>query len=304
MVLFKSREGIMKKLSTKNLKIAIPNKGRLSEPSLKILSDAGLSFETHNRGLFSSCTNFDIDILYVRAADIPEYVKDNVVDLGITGNDLLIEKLEENSNDVNKILNLGFGGCSLKVAVPQDSKLQDIKELSGKKIATSYPNIAKRYFKSENIDIEIIEVSGAVEITTSLGVADAILDIVSTGSTMKINLLRPLKTVMKSESILIENKNNNGNKKDLKEQLASMLQSVIYGREKRYIMLNATEEILAKIKKEIPGLTSPTIINLAKPGHIAVHSVVDADLAWEISEKLRGIGATGILVIPIEKIIP
>ena len=282
-----------------NLKIAIPNKGRLLEPSLKLLEDTGLIFQKNDRSLISPCQNFDLDIVYIRAGDIPEYVQDNVVDLGITGSDLILEK----GVKVEKLINLGFGKSTLVVAVPYNNKIKKLSDLKNKKIATTYISTAKEFLKKNSIKAEIIEIEGATEITTRLSLSDAIIDVVSSGTTLRMNNLKKLVDILDSEAVLIGNKKHIAPiKRDRMGKLVTIIDSVVNARNKRYIMMNVPEEKLEKIKKVAPGLSSPTVMKLVKKGMIAVHSVVNEKDVWEIINKLKKIGATGILVMPIEKI--
>lgn len=286
-------------LKNNKLKIAIPNKGRLSDDSLEILKTIGLDFEVHERQLYSPVENFNIQILYIRATNIPEYVQDGIAHLGITGLDLVKEK----NADVQILEKLHFGIGEIVLALPETSAIENIEQLKDKKIATSYPLIAKQYFQEKDIDIEIIEIDGAVEITPALGLADAIVDLTSTGSTLKMNNLKVLATIFTSEAVLIGNKDAIITRKAEIDNLLLRFESVMTAKRKRYIMMNAPKEILEDIKKVAPGLASPTIMELAKPGMIAIHSVVDKKDIWETIEKLKKIGATGILVLPIEKMV-
>ena len=290
----------MSQLKPKNIKLAIQKEGRLTEETLKLLESSGLELETHQRRLFAVCRNFPIEILFVRDDDIPDYVQSGVVDLGIVGQNLIYE---ENAK-VTEILKVGFGYCNLVIAVPKESKVKTIKELNKKRIATSYPNSAKRYCKENNIQAEIIKIAGAVELTPALGVADAIVDISATGSTMILNDLRPIDTILKSEAVLVANpeslKNGKGNNIDL---LITRFKGVLAAKRYKYIMMNAPEAALEEIKKIAPGLNSPTVMPLAKKGWIAIHAVIEESQFWYIAERLKALKAEGILVSPIEKII-
>lgn len=287
-------------LTDGRLRLAIPNKGRLAEPAIALLREAGYQFEADDRRLFAPCDNYPLDLLFVRAEDIPEYTADAVVDLGITGSNLV----EERGSQVMQCMALGFGHCHLRVAVPDDRPYQQLSDLAGRPVATSHPRTTARFFKERNVSVELIEISGAVEITPLLGVADAIVDLVSTGSTLAVNGLRAIDTILESEAQLISYPRLNPEKTERKRQLETMLASVIAARRKKYVMMNAPADALPRIKDVIPGMKSPTVMPLADPGMIAVHAVVDADAVWALLGPLKAVGATSILVMPIEKLIP
>ena len=286
-------------IDNKQLKIAIPNKGRLIEETLKLMQVIGLEFDTQDRNLISSVKNAPINIIYVRASDIPEYVQDNVVDLGITGLDLIKEK----KTNVKILRNLGYGETELIVAVPEKSIIKKITDLKNKNITTSYPVLTAQYLKSKRIKANIIEVDGAVEITPLLGLGDAIVDLVSTGTTLRANKLIPLETILKSETVLLTNKKSLQKNKTLINSLLIRIDSVLIAKDKVYIMMNAPENKLEEIKKVAPGLSAPTIMKLTKKNMIAIHSVIEKKDSWRIIEKLKQIGATGILIMPIEKML-
>ena len=287
------------KKKIKTLQIAVPNKGRLQEPTLNIIRSIGLEFESDGRRLSATVSNFeDIEIVYISAAAIPEYVQNGVVDLGITGLDLI----EERNIKVEILEKLGFGKTSLVVAAPEDSGIEKLTDPNGKKIATTFPFLAKKFLKKNKIKAEVIEVDGAVEITPKLGIVDAIVDLSSSGTTLKANKLVILATILDSEAVLIGKKDSNKDSETLKKLLIR-LESVLTARRKRYIMMNAPAKILPQIKKIAPGLSAPTIMNLSEPGMIAVHSVIDAVDVWRIINKLKKIGASGILTVPIERMI-
>ena len=282
------------------LRLAIPNKGRLAEPAIVLLREAGYEFEADDRRLFAPCENYPLDLLFVRAEDIPEYAGDGVVDLGITGSNLV----EERGSPVTQCMALGFGHCRLGVAVPDERPFQQLSDLAGRRVATSHPRTTARFFKERNVSVELIEISGAVEITPLLGVADAIVDLVSTGSTLAVNGLRAIETILESEAQLISHPHLTPEKAERKRQLETMLASVIAARRKKYVMMNAPADALRLIKNVIPGMQSPTVMPLADPSMIAVHAVVDADAVWALLGPLKAVGATSILVLPIEKLIP
>lgn len=288
----------MANINNRNLKLAIQKNGRLTGETLEFLRKSGMEFESYRQQLFSSCRNFPLEILYVRDDDIPDYVEAGTVDLGIIG----LNKLNEERPKVKKILNLKYGFCSLIIAVPKESEIKDIQGLSGKTIATSYPKSTQKFFKENNISVNIVKISGSVEITPALGVAQAIADLTSTGSTLALNDLRALTKIYDSESVLIANKESfiNG-KKNLLKKLITCFKGVISAKDYKYVMMNAPEEMLPKIKKIIPYLKSPTIPNLSTKGWLSVQAVIKEDLFWETIEKLKQIGAKGIIVLPIEK---
>jgi ATP phosphoribosyltransferase len=287
------------KKTTKTLQIAVPNKGRLQEPTLNIIRSIGLEFESGDRKLSTMVSNFeDIEIVYISAAAIPEYVQNGVVDLGITGIDLI----EERNVKVEILERLGFGKASLVVAAPEGDGIEKLADLNGKKIATTFPFLAKKFLKKNKIKAEVVEVDGAVEITPKLGIVDAIVDLSSSGTTLKANKLILLATILDSEAVLIGKKDANKDNETLKKLLIR-LESVLTARRKRYIMMNAPAKILPQIKKIAPGLSAPTIMSLSEPGMIAVHSVIDATDVWRTINRLKKIGATGILIVPIERMI-
>ncbi len=290
----------MANLNNKNLKLAIQKQGRLTDETLEFLRRSGLEFESYKQKLFSSCRNFPLEILYVRDDDIPDYVASGTVDLGIVGQNILIEEKPK----ARKLLNLGYGFCSLTLAVPKESEIFDIQDLKGKTVATSYPESTKKFFKENSIPVEVVSISGSVEITPALGVAQAIVDLTSTGSTLALNDLRALTKIYESEAVLIANEEalRNG-KKDLLEKLITRFKGVLSAKDYKYVMMNAPEDVLPKIKKIIPGLKSPTISSLAEEGWLSVQTVIKEDVFWETIEKLKQVGASGIIVLPIEKMI-
>lgn len=291
---------IMKRLNNlKKLRLAIPNKGRMMEPVLELLKDMGLQFDMVERRLFSPCINFNLDLLFLRASDIPKYVENGFVDIGITGSDLVVER----NSKVKTMIDLNIGKCSLILAIPNTSKIKSINELNNKRVATSFPCLTKKFFVEKKVKVKIVEVEGATEITPWLGVADAITDLVSTGESLRLHNLSEIENIFNSEAVLISSvKIPLEKQKDLNHFL-EIVRGVLNGRSKKYLMMNAPEKILDEIKRIIPGLKSPTVLKLAKPGMIAIHSVVDENIIWEIIPKLKAIGASGILVSPIEKLI-
>ncbi len=290
----------MNRLINGNLKLAMQKDGRLTDETFALLKNAGLEFESYQRRLFSTCRNFPLEILYLRDDDIPDYVERGVVDLGIIGQNNLYEKRP----GVKKLLNLRFGFCSLIVAVPKESEIIDISGLKNKKIATSFPNSTINFFNKSNIKVDVVQIKGSVEVAPILGVADAIADLISTGSTLALNDLKVLTKIYDSEAVLIANNKAflNG-KKDLLRKLIIRIKGVLSAKNYKYIMMNAPENNLSKILKIVPGLKSPTVAPLAKNGWISIQTVIKEDIFWETIEKLKKVGASGIIVLPIEKII-
>jgi len=283
------------------LKIAIQKSGRLTEDSLSVLRACGLEFEFQKQSLYSPCRNFALDVLALRDDDIPEYVQDAVADLGIVGENIVREKHAH----LETIARLGFGHCRLTLSVPQRSSIRSVKQLNGKRVATTYPATLKRFLRSQKVKAEVIELSGAVELAPMLDVADAICDIMSTGTTARVNGLRPLHTVMASEAVLVANPGilRDPKKKALVERLLIRISGSIQARGKRYMMMNAPATAIARLKRIIPSLKSPTVVPLAEPGMVALHSVVAEDVFWEVMENLKKAGARDIIVVPIETII-
>jgi len=278
--------------------IALPNKGRLSQPSLDLLTSAGIKPELSDRKLMVPTNNPNVSILFARAKDIPEIVSLDAAQVGITGLDMVLES----KADVEVALKLGFGKAKLVVAIPKDLEVKSIQELNGKKIATEFTEITKNYFKSKNINIEIVKLSGACENAPLIGLADAIVDLVSSGTTLKMNNLVVLEEILETEAVLIVNKNRLNNF-DVKA-LITAIKGVINARKMVYIMMNIPETSLKEIKKIVPGLKGPTVMKVeAKEPTLAVHVVVREDVLFETIEKLKQAGAKDILIIPIQRLI-
>jgi ATP phosphoribosyltransferase len=282
------------------MRLAIPNKGRMVEPTLHLLHDAGLVFDEHDRSLVARVQNFDLDILFVRTNDVIEFVGDGVADLGITGIDLLAETGAE----LPRIRSLGYGRCRLAAAVPSDAPYQSVEELGGLRVATAHPASARRFFAERDIQVDVIPISGAVEVAPRLGLAEAIVDLVSTGSTLVMNGLRPIGDVLESEAVLVANPTARLEMGPAIDAIDTMLGAVIAARGKKYLMMNAPAGRLPELERLLPGLESPSVIPLAHEGMIAIHSVVGADDVWGLLPRLKAGGASGILVLPIEKIVP
>ena len=281
------------------LKIAVQTKGRLNEDSIKLIDEAGIKLPLSSRKLISAATNFPLEALFLRDDDIPQAVAMGVADIGVVGENEMLEKKE----NVVIAKRLGFSKCRLSLAIPKDDVYNGIEYFNGKKIATSYPEILKDYFVKNNINAEIHVITGSVEIAPGIGLADAIFDIVSSGSTLVSNRLKEVEVVVKSEAVLIANPNLSEAKQNILNELIFRMESVQRAEKKKYILLNAPNEKLAEIESYLPGMKSPTVMPLAEEGWSSVHSVIDEKDFWEIIGKLKAAGATGILVIPIEKMI-
>jgi ATP phosphoribosyltransferase len=281
------------------LRLAIQKKGRLSEKSLELLKASGIRVDNYSRQLLIKAQNFNLEVLFLRDDDIPEYVQDGVADIGIVGENVILEYKKK--LDIKE--KLGFGKCRMSIAVPKEMNYGSINDLSGKNIATSYPNILQKYLDENNVAAKVHNISGSVEITPNINLADAIFDIVSTGSTLISNGLKEVEEVIKSEAVLIANKNLSNEKKELLNQILFRIRSVNKAKNNKYILLNAPNETLDKITELLPGAKSPTIMPLAMEGWSSVHTVIGEDDFWGMIENLKAIGAEGILVLPIEKII-
>ncbi len=281
----------------KTLKIAIQKSGRLNEKSVEILKNCGLSFENYKSSLISTVTNFPLEILFLRDDDIPEYVQDGIADLGIVGENVIVEA----GASVTHLQKLGFGKCSLKIAVKNTSEILHLSDLNGKAIATSYPVILDRYLKANQVEAQIRNISGSVEIGPGLGLSDAILDIVSTGGTLKSNGLKPFTTVMESEAVLITTPGMEFHAEV--NELLQRIQSVLRAKATKYVVLNVAKSNLQAVVDLLPGVKSPTVVPLFEEDWVAVHSVIAEQDFWEKINLLKAAGAQGILVMPIEKII-
>jgi ATP phosphoribosyltransferase len=290
----------MANINNNSLKLAVQKQGRLTEETLDFLRQSGLIFESYQQRLFSTCRNFPLEILFVRDDDIPDYVASGTVDLGIVGQNILQEKQQ----NVTKLFNLRYGYCSLIVAVPKESTIQLLADLQGKTIATSYPLATKKYFQENNVPVTIVPISGSVEITPALGIAQAIVDLTSSGSTLALHDLKILTKVFDSEALLIANEQTfvNG-KKDVCNKLLNRFKAVLSARDYKYIMMNVPEKVVTSIQQIVPGLQAPTVSPLTKKGWFSLQTVVKEDMFWETIEKLKQIGASGIIVLPIEKMI-
>ncbi|WP_375562184.1 ATP phosphoribosyltransferase [Bernardetia sp. OM2101] len=285
--------------NSNRLKIAIQKSGRLSEKSLALLKECGIQITTSPNALRAEASNFPLEILFLRDDDIPEYVQDGVADVGIIGENVMLEK----GKKLELIDKLGFAKCRLSLAVPRGTTYDDVSFFDGKRIATSYPKILGEYFKEKNVNAEIHMISGSVEIAPSIGLSEGVCDIVSSGSTLLSNGLKEVETVLKSEAVLVANPDFNGEKRKNFEKLLFRMQSVRRSNKNKYILLNAPKSKLDAIISVLPGLKSPTIMPLANEDWVSVHTVINEDDFWEKIDALQEAGAEGILVIPIEKMI-
>ncbi len=286
-------------LQTVKLKVAIQKSGRLHDDSLRLLKDCGIEISNGVNKLKSEASNFPMEVYFLRDDDIPQYVEDAVADIGFVGENVVYEK-KKKTEVVEK---LGFGKCRLSIAVRRHEEYVDAGFLSGKKIATSYPVIVQQFLSNKNIDAEIHEISGSVEIAPGIGLADAICDLVSSGSTLFMNGLKETETILKSEAVLIKNDKLGSAQQQLLDKLLFRIQAVKKARNNKYVLLNAPNENLKEIISLLPGMKSPTVLPLAEAGWSSVHSVLNENEFWEIIEKLKAAGAQGILVVPIEKMI-
>lgn len=281
------------------LKIAIQKSGRLHEDSIKLLKECGIDISNGVNKLKSEANNFPLEVYFLRDDDIPQYVEDAVADIGFVGENVVYEKEKK----VEVVEKLGFGKCRLSIAVNKNDNYSDATFLHGKKIATSYPVLVKKFLESRSINAEIHEISGSVEIAPGIGLANAICDLVSSGSTLFMNGLKEVETILNSQAVLIKNKNLNPQLESILAKLLFRIQSVKKAKNNKYILLNAPNAQLQTIIKLLPGMKSPTVLPLAEPGWSSVHSVLSENEFWDIIEKLKAAGAQGILVVPIEKMI-
>lgn len=286
-------------MNNQKLKIALQKSGRLNEDSMNLLKKCGIRFSNGLGKLRTETENFPLEIYFLRDDDIPEYVADGVADIGIVGENVLAE----NQKNVEIIESLNFGKCRLSLAVPKNFAYQSVKDFEGKRIATSYPNILRKFFASNEVNTEIHTISGSVEIAPSIGLADAVCDLVSSGSTLFSNGLREVETVMNSEAVLVSRPNLEADSQAILDKLLFRLKAVKAAKQNKYILLNSPNEKLEKIIKLLPGIKSPTVLPLAESGWSSVHSVINENDFWEIVENLKNAGAEGILVLSIDQMI-
>lgn len=282
-----------------NLKIAIQKSGRLHEDSMKLLKECGIEVSNGANKLRTEAGNFPLEVFFFRDDDIPQYVEDGVADIGIVGENIVLEKARQ----VKEVEKLGFGRCRLSVAVPKGKNYSSVSDLSGLRIATSYPVLVKSFLDKNKISAEIHEISGSVEIAPGIGLADAICDLVSSGSTLFSNGLKETEVILRSEAVLIANKSLPDRQGRLLQKLLFRMRAVKKAKNNKYILLNAPNDKLDAICNLLPGMKSPTVLPLADQGWSSVHSVVNEDDFWDIIENLKANGAQGILVVPIEKMI-
>lgn len=281
------------------LKIAIQKSGRLSEDSINLLKKSGVKFNNGFGKLRAEAENFPLEIFFLRDDDIPQYVEDAVADVGIVGENVLAE----DERNIARVEKLGFGKCRLSVAVPKSFDYKSLEDLSNKKIATTYPKILTEFFKTNSIETEIHTISGSVEIAPSIGLADAVCDLVSSGSTLFTNGLKEVETVMHSEAVLIARNDLEANLQTILDKLLFRIKSVKAARENKYILLNAPNEKLDEIITILPGMRSPSVLPLAETGWSSVHSVINENDFWQVVENLKAAGAEGILVLSIDQMI-
>ena len=284
---------------SEKLKIAIQKSGRLSEDSLDLLKECGMKFNDGLRKLRSEARNFPLEIYFLRDDDIPQYVEDGVADVGIVGENVLLESEKQ----IRVVEKLGFGKCRLSIAVPREFQYKDASSLGNRQIATSYPNILGNFLQNRSIDAEIHTISGSVEIAPGIGLADAICDLVSSGSTLLTNGLKEVEIVMQSEAVLVSRKNLQPKLKQILEKLLFRIKAVQAAKNNKYILLNAPDDRLEKVISLLPGMKSPTVMPLAEKGWSSIHSVINENDFWEIVESLKEAGAEGILVLSIEQMI-
>jgi len=281
------------------LKIAVQKTGRLHDDSMKLLKDIGISIDNGKDQLKASANDFPLEVFYLRNGDIPQYLRDGVVDVAIIGENVLIEK----GNDIQFIEKLGFSKCRVSIAVPKSVEYSSIKDLKGKRIATSYPNTVNQFLEKNNISADLHIINGSVEIAPNIGLANAIVDIVSSGSTLFKNNLREEEVILKSEAVLAVSPLISSENQDILNKIQFRIQSVLKGRNSKYVLLNAPNDKLNDIIKVLPGMKSPTVLPLAEKGWSSVHTVINKNQFWEIIDELKLKGAQGILVCPIEKMV-
>ncbi|MFQ5680300.1 MAG: ATP phosphoribosyltransferase, partial [Gemmatimonadota bacterium] len=290
------------KLNGSSLRIALQNTGRLTRDSLELLHGIGLEFEDQSRRLFAQCRNHDLELLFVRDDDIPEYVQDGVADLGIVGRNVVLE----HGARVRELEPLGFGHCTLSLAVPRGSRARTPADLEGARIATTHPATLRRYLEKEGIGAEVVEIRGATELAPALDVADAICDLVSTGTTLRVHDLRRLADLAESVAVLVANPEAlwTPDRAALIGRLTTRIRGLLTARRLKYVTLNAPKTALAAIREILPGMRSPTVVPLAEPDMVAVHAAVEEQVFWEAMERLKAAGASEILVLPVEKVMP
>jgi len=281
------------------IRIAIQKSGRLNEDSLQILKDCGISIDNGKDQLKASSRNFPLEVFYLRNGDIPQYLKDGVVDIAIIGENVLFEKGE----DIEIAEKLGFSKCKVSLAVPKGIKYAAVSDFEGKRIATSYPNTVRNYLKKKGINADLHIINGSVEIAPNIGLADAICDIVSSGSTLFKNNLKEVEVILKSEAVLAVSPKISEERREILKRILFRIKSVLQARQSKYVLLNAPNDKLDEILSLLPGMRSPTVLPLAEKGWSSVHTVINKDKFWEVIHELKDAGAEGILVCPIEKMV-
>jgi ATP phosphoribosyltransferase len=286
-------------MNNQKLKIALQKSGRLSEDSVNLLNKCGVKFENGRGRLKSAARNFPLEIFFLRDDDIPQYIEDDVADIGIVGENILAEE----NRQIESLEPLGFSRCRLALAVPKSFSYESIKDLEGKKIATSYPKILGDFLARNSVNAEIHRISGSVEIAPSIGLADAVCDLVSSGSTLFTNGLREVETVLRSEAVLVSRKNLDAPQRAILAKLLFRIKAVNAAKQNKYILLNAPDSRLKEIIELLPGIKSPTVMPLAEKGWSSIHSVIAENDFWEVVENLKNKGAEGILVLSIDQMI-
>ncbi len=281
------------------IRIAVQKSGRLNEDSLQILKDCGISIDNGKDQLKATAANFPLEVFYLRNGDIPQYLRDGVVDIAIIGDNVLVEK----GKDIAVAEKLNFSKCRVSLAVPKGVKYNSVKDFEGKKIATSYPNTVNEYLKSKGVTADLHLINGSVEIAPNIGLAYGICDIVSSGSTLFKNNLKEVEVILKSEAVLAVSPKISDERREILKKIQFRIQSVLQARQNKYILLNAPNDKLEEIISILPGMRSPTVLPLAEEGWSSVHSVIKRDTFWEVIESLKKAGAEGILVCPIEKMV-
>lgn len=285
------------------LRLAVQKDGRLTQDTLTLLHGCGLEFDSYRNRLFAPCRNFPLSILYGRDDDIPGYVASGTVDVGIVGRNVLLERRAVDR--VRELMPLGFGQCRLVIAVPNEKPITSPEELRGQRVATTFPNMVSDYFTQRDIDVEIVEIAGAVEMTPALGVAEAIADLTATGSSLLLHDLRPIATVLESEAVLVANPAAlaDERRRATIDRLLLRIRGVQAARRFKYVMMNAPRSALGAIRAIVPGLREPTVIPLADPEWVAIHTAIEESAFWDVIERLSAAGASEILVTPIEKLV-
>lgn len=281
------------------IRIAVQKSGRLNEDSLQILKDCGISIDNGKDQLKATAANFPLEVFYLRNGDIPQYLRDGVVDIAIIGDNVLVEK----GKDIAVAEKLNFSKCRVSLAVPKGVKYNSVKDFEGKKIATSYPNTVNEYLKTKGVTADLHLINGSVEIAPNIGLAYGICDIVSSGSTLFKNNLKEVEVILKSEAVLAVSPKISEERREILEKIQFRIQSVLQARQNKYILLNAPNDKLDQIISILPGMRSPTVLPLAEEGWSSVHSVIKRDTFWEVIDALKQAGAEGILVCPIEKMV-